>query len=65
MYLSSQFLYEGVARSKDGLKAQEEYSPGQSPWVKIFQETGALYAQKEEEEKKGTSLTPVALTARQ
>ena len=42
MYQSSHFLYEGVARSEDGLKAQEEYSPGQSPWVKIFQETGAL-----------------------
>ncbi len=27
MYQSSQFLYKGVARSKDGLKAQEEYKP--------------------------------------
>ena len=35
MYQSSQFLYDGFARSKDGLKAQEEYSPGQSPWVDI------------------------------
>ncbi len=35
MYQSSQFLYEGFARSKDGLKAQEEYSPGQAPWVDI------------------------------
>lgn len=42
MYQSSQFMYKEVARSKDGLKAQEEYSPGQSPWVKIYQETGAL-----------------------
>ncbi|WP_180979147.1 hypothetical protein [Hoylesella timonensis] len=49
MYQSSHLLYQGVARSKDGLKAQEEYSPGQSPWVKICQQTGALKAQKEEE----------------